>query len=392
VTIEVIHPEHGGYAAVWRLRLRLSGLAATAAVKQLADGSGLVRSSSRERQFVVTESAGNDTNLSQRSIYDVRYSVGSYDESRSAVPVLTAEREAMRGAVRRALTSHPYARQISIFDFGYGTGRVVNDWIEHHARAQLPAHDLRVVAYDVSSVGLQQAHHKLCSAGYEPVEPPTWDPKASRGYIAGSVSKQDPGGSITVVFVHGCEDQPPRIMRDLALAANRGNPYLLTTSWYSGLGHVPGDGLRREYFRQLSELTSPLGEVILCLSSTGDLVEEQPKWTQRLAAGDTGGFPVERTGDVVYQTELGQDNFYHIFNPELNDYMAAITSDDQHWWIEGIRCPDEEFESQDEEQANYHRVRQANGGKRGRVWNADDYREFHTVAAFRSPVAPLRDA
>jgi hypothetical protein len=337
---------------------------------------------------VVTESARNNANLSQRSIYDERYLAGLYD-IRSAVPVLTAERAALSNAIGRALSSHPHARRISVFDFGYGTGRVINDWIEHHARKQLPSHDLRVVAYDVSSVGLQRAHDKLRLIGYEPAGPLPWDPEATRGYIAGAVSKREAGLSTTIVFVHGCEDQPPSVMRDLALAANDGDPYLLTTSWYSGLGHIPGDGLRREHFRQLSELTSPLGEIILCLSARGDLVEIQPEWSHRLATGNTDGFPVEEPGDLVYRTELGQPNFCHIFGTELNDYMGAITATDQHWWIEGIRYPGEEFASQEAEQFNYRLVRQANQGKRDRVWDADDYREYHTVAAFRSPTAPV---
>jgi hypothetical protein len=351
-----------------------------------------VRSSSQERQFVVTESADNDANLSQRSIYDERYSRGSYDESHPVVPILTAERDAIRGAVQRTLLSHPQPEYVSVFDFGYGNGRVINDWIQRQARTQLPAHNLRVVAYDVSSAGLQRAYDKLCSVGYESAAQPTWDSDAAHGYIAGSVSKGDTDASTTVVFVHGCEDEPPSVMRDLALAANHGNPYLLTTSWYSGLGHVPGDSLRREYFRQLSELTAPLGEIILCLSATGDLIEIQPQWSQRMAAGDTDGFPLERPGDLVYRTELEQENFLHIFGDELNDYMESITGTGQHWWVEGIRHPGNEFESREEEQTNYHGVREANKKKLGRVWNADDYREFHTVAAFRSPVAPPHDA
>jgi hypothetical protein len=337
---------------------------------------------------VVTEPARNNANLSQRSIYDERYTVGLYD-TRSAVPVLTAERAALSNAIGRALASHPHARRLSVFDFGYGTGRVINDWIEHHARTQLPSHDLRVVAYDVSSVGLQRAHDKLRSVGYEPADPLPWEPEATQGYIAGAVSKREAGLSTTIVFVHGCEKQPPSVMRDLALAANDGDPYLLTTSWYSGLGHIPGDSLRREYFQQLSELTSPLGEIILCLSSTGDLVEIQPEWSHRLATGNTDGFPIERTGDLVYRTELGQANFYHIFGTELNDYMKTITATDQQWWIEGIRYPEEEFISQEAEQNNYRLVRQANQGKLGRLWDVDDYREFHTVAAFRSPAGPV---
>ena len=302
--------------------------------------------------------------------------------------MLTAERVALSNAIERALTSHPHTREFSIFDFGYGTGRVINDWIEDRERQHMPSRDLRIVAYDVSSAGLRIAQDKLRSAGYEPAGALAWEPEADQGYVAGAVSRRAAGSSTTVVFVHGCEDQPPHVMRELALAANDGDRYLLTTSWYSGLGHIPGDNLRREYFRQLSELTSPHGEIILCLSSTGDLVEVQPEWSHRLATGDTGGFPIERPGDLVYQTELGQENFYHIFGTELNDYMKSVTAVGQHWWVEGIRYPGDEFESREAEQANYLLVRQANQDKRGRTWGADDYQEFHTVAAFRSPIDP----
>ena len=129
--------------------------------------------------------------------------------------------------------------------------------------------------------------------------------------------------------------------------------------------------------------------MILCLSSTGDLAEVQPEWSERLLAGDTNGFPVERSGDLVYRTELGQANFFHVFGIELNDYMESITAAGQHWWVEGIRYPGDEFGSRDAEQDNYSRVRLANLNKRGRSWDADDYREFHTVAALRSPIDPI---
>lgn len=337
---------------------------------------------------MVPESARNNMYLSQRSIYDERYSAGLYDH-RSTVRVLTAEREALTMAMQRALTSNSHVERISLFDFGYGTGRVINEWIEGEARAQQTSlTDLRIVAYDVSSVGLRNAQEALRSTGYKPVAPLVWEPAAARGYSAGSVAKEEDGRRTTIVFVHGCESEPPVVMRELALAANDGDPYLLTTSWYSGLGHIPGENLRREFFRQLGELTSARGEMIICLSATGDLVEVQPEWSKRLAIGDTGGFPIEQPGDLVYETELGQANFYHVFDTELNDYMESITAAGQHWWIEGIRYPGEEFESREAEQANYRLVWQANRRKRGRVWAADDYREFHTVAALRSPVDP----
>jgi hypothetical protein len=339
---------------------------------------------------VITESTRDHAALSQRAIYDERYKAGDYDR-RSAVRVLRAEREALTRAVQRALESNQTAARMSLFDFGYGTGRVTNEWIECSAEETLAGcHELRVVAYDVSSVGLQKAQEALCLAGYESAEPFVWAPQGTAGYIAGSVHKERAGLSITVVFAHGCEDESPEDMRRLALCANNGDCYLVTTSWYSGLGHVPGRELRQEYFRQLAGLTSPLGEIVLAVSATGDLDELQPEWAERLARGATGGFPVEMPGDVVYQTELGQPNFYHVFGTELNDQMRAITAPGQHWWVEGIRCPGEEFASQQDEQDNYQQVLKANDSKRDRIWDAADYQEFHTVAACRSPLDPRR--
>jgi hypothetical protein len=342
---------------------------------------------SRGRRFVISESARNSANLSQRLIYDERYSNGLYEDR--SVPVLTAERDALSSAMRRAVASHPFTQRISLFDFGYGSGRVINDWIEGQARHYMAVHsELRVIAYDVSSVGLRKALETLGEAGYAPEGPIRWKSGAAQGYIAGAVRKQEAGVTVTVMFVHGHEGEHPGVMRELALAANDGDRYLLSTSLYGSLGHVPGDELRREYFRQLSELTSPLGEILLCLSATGDLVEIQPEWSERLERGNTGKFPIEQPGDLVYYTELGQPNFYHVFGTDLNDYMKSITIAGQRWWIEGLRYPGEEFESLEAEQANYHLVRQANERKRGRVWDADDYREFHSIAAFRSPVGP----
>jgi hypothetical protein len=189
----------------------------------------------------------------------------------------------------------------------------------------------------VSSVGLRKAADHLCETGFEPAGPQSWDPDAVEGYIVGAFRRTEADLSITVVFAHGSERQSPEFMRQLALAANNGDKYLVTTSWYSGLGHIPGDSLRQDYFRALGSLTSPNGEMILCLSAMGDLVEVQPEWARRLETGDTDGYPIERPGDLVYRTELDQPNFYHIFGTELNDYMKSITGGDQHWWVEGIR-------------------------------------------------------
>jgi hypothetical protein len=331
-----------------------------------------------------------NSSVSQRSIYDRRYEAGHYDQ-RSAVRVLTAEREALRHAMDRALRPGRRVRRINLFDFGYGTGRVTNEFIGSYAgQYSVAGKDLQVVAYDVSSAGLIKAKEALCSDGFALDGPISWAPDAKTGYIAGRVSKRAAGITITVVFVHGHEDQHPSVLRRLALTVNNGKKYHLTTSWYSGLGHIPGESLRREYFRQLGKLTSRRGEMVMSMSATGDLPELQQEFSERLAAGATDGLPIQAPGDVIYETELGQPNFYHVFGTDLNDHMRAITGLRQHWWVAGIRYPDEEFPSHEAEQSNYRRVLEANARKRDRTWDAADYREFHTVAAFRGPLNPRK--
>jgi hypothetical protein len=329
-----------------------------------------------------------NAHVSQRSIYDQRYEAGHYDQ-RSAVRVLTAEREALRHAMDRALRSIRRARRINLFDFGYGTGRVTNEFLGSYSnRYAASGKDLRVVAYDVSSAGLVKAKEALCSEGFTADGSITWAPDEKTGYIAGSVSKTDAKITITVVFVHGHEDQHPSVIRRLALMASESEKYHLTTSWYSGLGHIPGEHLRREYFRHLGKLTSRRGEMVMSMSATGDLTDLQREFSARLASGTIDGFPIQTPGDVVYETELGQSNFFHVFGTDLNDHMRAITGWRQHWWVEGIRYPDEEFASREAELANYRRVLKANDRRRDRFWDAADYQEFHTVAAFRSPLGP----
>ncbi len=337
-----------------------------------------------------TRAVADGISLSQRAIYDQRYAAGQYDR-RSAIHVLTAEREALAEAVGRALKSSQDVSTVNLFDFGYGTGRVTNQLARSYPLEYAAAgKDLRIVAYDVSLVGLKKAQEALCAVGFVPDGSLTWQQEDAGGYVCGSIRKEEAGLAVSVVFVHGCEEQRPEVMRQLALRASGGEQYLVTTSWYSGLGHVPGQSLRHEYFRQLGALTSPLGEMVLSVSSTGDLIEIQPEWERRRVDGDVEGFPVEAPGDVVYLTELGQPNFYHVFGTDLQDHMAAITAEGQHWWIRGIRCPDPEFASPADEQSNYWRVHEANESRRGRRWTAADFREFHTVAAFRSPADPER--
>jgi SAM-dependent methyltransferase len=315
---------------------------------------------------------------SQRAIYDARYRRSGYD-NRSAVRVLTAEADAIRAASRRALASCPDAAELSMFDFGYGTGRVVNEFADEYPRV-CDGRPLRVVAYDVSSVGLAKAAERLVAGNGFRTTGLTWRPLADRGYVAGSVTRDD----VTIVFVHGSETDSAEQVRDLVLGANDGRPYLVTSSWYGGLGHVFGRHRRRELFEVLGEVTHPDGDLVVAVSGTADLVEDQAYWASRLAAGTTGGEPVEVPGDVLYETELGQRNYYHVFGTDLADYLREITGPGQRWWVEGIRLPDEEFASRAEEQANYRRVVAFNRAKGDAPWGPEDYRRLHTVAGFRS--------
>jgi hypothetical protein len=319
--------------------------------------------------------------LSQRDLYDERYALGAYD-ARSGVRVLTAEADSLRLAVQRAASNNPDATEMSVVDFGYGSGRVVNEFIDDYPR--LPcAKPLRVIAYDVASAGLMKASDLLTRSGFE-AGPLEWDPSASEGYIVGSLRRRSRGVELTVVLVHGSENDSPDEVRALLLKANGGERALVTCSWYSALGHISGERRRRDFFMALDGATLRSGELVVSVSSTGDLVEDQEVWGQRLSAGTIGDAPVEVPGDVLYKTELGQTNYFHVFGTDLGEHMAAITEPGQRWWVEGIRFPDEEFATREEEQANYRRVVAFNRRKAGRPWTAADYRRLHTVAAFRS--------
>lgn len=320
--------------------------------------------------------------LSQRAIYDARYRGDGYD-TRSQVRVLTAEAEALRGAAVRALQNCPDADELSVFDFGYGTGRVVNEFVEEYP-AIADGRSLRIVAYDVAAVGLAKAAQQLVSESEFRDYGLKLDPDALSGYVAGSVRRRRDDVDTTVVFVHAGEDDDAETMQHLVLAANDGRPCLVTCSWYGGIGHVFGVERRRSFFAGLSAVTRPDGDLVIAVSSTGDLVEDADAWERRLELGAVGDAPIEVPGDVLYDTEIGRKNYYHVFGSDLGDYLHEITGLGQRWWVEGIRFPDEEFVSRDEEQDNYRRVRAFNAAKAGRPWTVGDYRQFHTVAGFRS--------
>lgn len=318
--------------------------------------------------------------LSQERIYDERYRHSSYDE-RSAVRVLSAEMMALRNAVRRATEVNP-DHPVSVLDFGYGTGRVTNEFLLSCVGQY--GSDLVVVAYDVSKVGLRKAADELAKHGFEGGELLRWQTDSDAGRIIGSVHRKVHRVAITVTFVHGDESEDPDQVQRLLHQANNNQQYLLTTSWYSALGHIFGSDLRRSFFTMLSDLTLPTGEFIVAVAATGDLQDAQELSAKLLAEGAVGDLPIETYGDVVYDTEMGQQNYWHVFSTDLVELADTICGAGQVTWIEAIRMPDNEFQTVDAEQGNYARVKAFNREKVGSVWSLDDFRAVHTVAAIRS--------
>jgi hypothetical protein len=219
--------------------------------------------------------------VSQEVIYDARYRRGLYDQ-RSAVPVLTAEWEAFGGALARADRSGPGGEPLTILDWGYGTGRITNDvvitypYVQYDNGLKTFDRDLLVVAFDVSSVGLHHAAAALRAHEFRGAD------LSGAGGVLGELTRIRHGRTVTVRFVHGGEDAAPATTERLLLSA--GGPYLATVSWYSALGHIPGEQARVAALTLLGRVTDPRGELILSVSALGDLVEAP---TPRSGSGTT---------------------------------------------------------------------------------------------------------
>jgi hypothetical protein len=330
---------------------------------------------------------------SQRDIYDERYRAGLIDR-RSAVRVTTAEDRALVSAVNRVLAANPGTTELTWFDFGYGTGRVVNEFVRDYG-GPLARHglSLRIVAYDVSAVGLRLAYQRLQDdAALHPLRPFSEQPQhLPGGYLAGvlhgPLGPPGNGTTLEVTFVHADEREHPSALVRLVKEALDAPACLLTTSWYSPIGHVRGRQARLELLTALDDVTAPTGDLLLAVTTTGDLTAEQAQAAEQSAA-DRRRAGFESPQDLTYLTELGQANVWHVFGTDLNDHLDEVYRDrpDLHWWLEALRYPGEEFTSATDDLANFSAVRRHNQAKGRSRWTTEDFRACHSVLVTRTPV------
>jgi hypothetical protein len=327
--------------------------------------------------------------INQSKIYDQRYTEDGYD-NRSAVRVLTSEQLALANAMNRAIISQPDKSVLSLLDYGYGTGRVTNEFILNPIALEGHKGDLRVVAYDVSRVGLEKAISTLRQHGFEGPKIKSLNKSHIKRHVMGHLSRTTNGATTTCYFVLGHENDPLANVKRYLTEANFGEPFTLTSSWYSGIGHTPGREARLSIFRMLGEVTHPQGEVVITISATGDPVDGwQQIWHDRLGHSNIGESPLKEPGDMLYETEIpGLFNFYHVYSTDFIECMEATRTkqSSQRCWVESIRFPGPEFASSAEEQTNYVKVDAFNQLIRGRAWVADDFSKVHTVGGFRSSI------
>lgn len=321
--------------------------------------------------------------ISQRAIYDQRFAQPDYDR-RSAVRVLTAERELLEQAVIRAVAANPTG-PVTVLDFGHGSGRVVDTLVSSWQEGLgAGGRALHLIAYDVSFVGLEKSAQCFSAdAGLKGLDSLRWNPDSELGYVAGDLASED--GTVRVRYVHGNENESPEAVERLLLGATAGDgPYLVTTSWYSALGHIPGAARRKSFFDLLARLTDERGEFVVAVSALGDLEEAQEESRDALRRNNPDGLPIEVPGDVVYLTELNQLNFWHVFGTDLQDLLTAAPFSAGRGWLVPVRFPDEEFETHEAEAENYRRVRDFKVSKGDAPWVESDFRRLHTVAAVHS--------
>lgn len=279
---------------------------------------------------------------SETDVYDRRYREGTYDARfATGERVLEGEWSALTEAVARAALAHSSADFVTLLDFGYGTGRVSQDFaLAYPFLFPATRQGLKVLAYDVSGEGLRQSALKLeRDEGFEKVGPFRWGDARSGGYVAGEMIKRVNGVDIAFCFVHGNEADPPGVVKELLLGANGGRPLMVTSSWFGSVGHIPGREQREAWFSMFGEVTSAAGEVAISVSTPHDRPPGAVSWEDAFERGDLAEQPLLRDpGDVVYVAENGWPNYYHLFEPvEVLDLMsltAPTALPNQRLWVE----------------------------------------------------------
>lgn len=313
----------------------------------------------------------------QEEIYNFRYGEG-YNGMGSPVNVLTAESMAVADSIRRLRKVSPKGSPTTIVDYGYGVGRVPNELL---CRWVGPG-DLTVIAYDVSRVGLQRALRNM-----EVHLPRVKTYEDTHRFVGECTSTEDDDFKRTIRFIHGKTNHKPKVVADMLMEENGGNLFDMATSWYDPISHEPSRKRRRQLFAMLGAITHTKGEVIVTASTIGDLVPEYTSEGEDIledVLDDKG----ER--DVVYKTEVGIDNYLHLYGTDFKDCMLATRTDQIHQnvWLQPIRMLGNEYATSVEEQIAYGQLRQWAARMRTERWHREDFRSIHTVGGFRSYTAP----
>ena len=257
--------------------------------------------------------------------------------------------------------------------------------------------DLRIIANDISAAGLRRASISLVEEHhFEVLRPLVFDRAAIAGYNAGSVMRRGNGGSVTVVFMHGNEHEDPKAVRCLVEEINEGRPVSITTSWYSGIAHIPTAARRADFFAMLADLTDARGEMLIAPSVSGDLVKLQALWAERLRLGDV---PATRSrGLATSSTRPSWARRASITSSErtLRSCCGANTAPHQRAWLEAIRLPDPEFVSRPASKTTTAGCRRSigssAGGRGARKTSARSIRRSRSGADAETGQSPRRRA
>lgn len=302
----------------------------------------------------------------QAKIYDARYSGSNYYGTTSPVPVLTAEREALAGAIDRQQSSNN-ADEVSMLDIGYGTGRIPNEVLLLWNGPK----GLTLVAYDLAIEGLKRGIAGLLETGQ-------FRRSTTRKHeleVLESTDLSAPKKLVSFILAHeGANDA------DLLFDVNNGSPYDITTSWYGVVGHESDPKKRMELFRLLGKVTCESGEIVVTTSAIGDFNREH---------GSEGFRDLPCKGDgrnVIYETEApGVEEYIHLYGEDFEQNMEATrTAMGQKIWLEPIRLPGPEYMTPEDELRAHGELVRFRNEHNHYPWKHNEYAAVHTVGGFRS--------